>query len=49
MYTEFEGHEFVTEVLYQGSVINQHNFMTLDRMEVSIRCRKNCKLYYMTN
>jgi len=44
VYTEFEGHEFVIERLYQCSVINAQAFLTEDQMYVSLRSKGNCKI-----
>jgi len=41
VYTEFEGNEFVIDLLHPGSIINLRAFLMEDLMFVNIRCRKD--------
>ena len=42
--TQFEGHEFVFDVLYPGSVINLKSFFLEDPIAVDYICQKNTKV-----
>ena len=43
-YLMIDDTEFVFEILYSGSVINQRNFILGDKMKVNLRCKSNCRL-----
>jgi len=39
VYTEFEGNEFILEILNPGSILNYRNVFTDDKMEVEVRSK----------
>ena len=44
VYTELEGHEFIIERLYSGSVINYRSFFMEDIIHVNFRCKETCQI-----
>ena len=44
VYTELEGHEFIIERLYSGSVINYRSFFMEDIIHVNFRCKETCQV-----
>jgi len=42
--THFEGHEFIIDYLYPGSVINLRSFFLEDLVAVDFICTKNTKI-----
>ena len=40
VYTDFEGNDFVIDIMYSGSIINEKNFFQEDDMWVNLRCKE---------
>ena len=48
-YTEFEGNEFVIDVLGRGSLINYRAFLLNDRTQVSFRCKTPAQILTLSH
>mmetsp|Transcript_30927 Transcript_30927/g.47301 ORF Transcript_30927/g.47301 Transcript_30927/m.47301 type:complete len:88 (-) Transcript_30927:50-313(-) len=44
VYTEFDGHEFIIDRLYSGSIINALAYLMEDIMYVNMRSKERCKM-----